>query len=364
MKNKLMIIVLVALFFVYSCDKKELGPTLELVNAPILSEVGDSTFTFNNDNANDTIFVLKWQKADYNVPTKISYNVEMAKAGTDFADPVVIVSGIADDSVGITAFTLNKYMTVDLQLAVAEESSVELRVNSFVGKSDPSPSNGVSVTAVTYEPPYHPVTMSIMSGGTELKVLNLLDDYVDNSVTITKTGMYEGYVWLTADNLSVTLLGGQDLVLDRDPKTFGTESNTVNGQVTTYTLSETAVDPITVDSAGYYRFKVDMDALTVEVTGVSWGVIGSGIPPYDWSTSVVMDYSIENDLWTVEVAAEAAEFKFRPNQTWDPLNYGDASPADGIPDEYGANIGIDAGNKIITLDLSEYPYSYSVQNGE
>ncbi|MBN2892605.1 MAG: SusE domain-containing protein [Bacteroidales bacterium] len=364
MKNNLIIVVLVALFFVYSCDKKELGPTLELINAPVLLEPENTTFTLSNDIAKDTILTLKWQKAVYNVPTEITYDVEMAEAGTNFANPIAIVSGISDDSVGITAFTLNKFMTVDLQLAVGEECQVEFRVNSFVGESDASLSNAVGISAVTFDPPYTPLTFTIMSGDTEIKVLNLLDDFVgDATLDVDQKGMYEGYVWLTADNLSITFLGGQDLVLNRDPKTLGSDSSKIVGQVTTHFLSETAVDPITVDSVGYYRFKIDMNESTVEVMGVAWGVIGSGIEPFDWSTSIVMDYSIDDDIWSVEVTTHDGEFKFRPNQTWDPLNYGDQNN-DGTLNEYGTNIPIEAGTKFITLKLSEFPYEFSVQNAK
>lgn len=333
--------------FVYSCDKKEMGPTLELINAPVLIEPESTSIIFSDEIA-DSVLTLKWLPAEYNVLTEIQYTLEVAEAGTNFANPIELVTTYAD-SASTTIFNINSAMTVDLGLPVGEEGSVEFRVLAFVGTSEKSASNNITISAVTFDPPYTPETMKIMSEGTELKVLNNLDDY-------DLPGVYEGYVWLDEDHLSVSFVGGDDAA-----KEIFSESNSEEGPIVTHVLSDEATDLIAVDTAGYYRFHIDMNTKTVDIMGTAWGVIGSAIPPYDWSTSVVMDYIATDDVWTVEVTTEAAEFKFRPNQTWDPLNYGDDG-ADGVPEEYGANIAVDAGTKVITLDLSEYPYSYTVEN--
>jgi hypothetical protein len=65
----------------------------------------------------------------------------------------------------------------------------------------------------------------------------------------------------------------------------------------------------------------------------------------------------------VTTVCSAGSFKFRANGSWD-LNYGDDSPADGVPDQ-GSNDNIniaDAGTYTITLDLSHAGnYTYSVK---
>ncbi len=341
----------------YSCDKKELGPTLEIVNAPVLFDLETTAYTLTKDNADDTIITFKWAKAEYNVPTEIYYTVEIAKAGTNFSKSAVIVTETHADSASITAFNLNLALTVELGLPVEEESKLEIRVNSYVGQSEPTPSNTIEISAITFNPPYTPASISIKSGDKELKVLKILDEYVGNTtLNIGETGLYEGYVWIKEGELSINFKGN-----DSENKTLGAESSTETGVITTYVLSKNATDPIVVDSVGYYRFKIDMNTSTVEIMGTKWGVIGSGIPPYDWSVSEEMIYSIDDDLWTVELEAQAGEFKFRPNQAWDPWNYGDDGN-DGTLNPYGANIPIEAGNKKITLDLSEFPYAYSIED--
>ncbi|MBN2662452.1 MAG: SusE domain-containing protein [Bacteroidales bacterium] len=361
--KKIITLILMVAVLLYSCEK-EVGPALELVTAPVLMGLDSTNFVLSDDVSADTIITFKWSKAEYNLATEIYYTVEIAEAGTNFSNPVVIISDTYADSASITAFTLNKFMAVNLGLGVGSVGMVEFRVNSYVGKSDPGVSNSVEVTATTYDPPYTPVTVSLMNGDVELKSISLLDEFVGNtSLNVTEYGMYEGYVWLTEGNLSITIKGGEDLILGREPRVYFSESSASVGAVTTHILAQDATNPITVDTAGYYRFKLNMNTLVLEVMPTCWGVIGSGIPPYDWSTSVVMVYSVEDDLWTTQVETHSAEFKFRPNQTWDPLNYGDDGN-NGTLNEYGSNIPVDAGTKIITLNLNQFPYEYSVQNAK
>ncbi|MCD4793903.1 MAG: SusE domain-containing protein [Bacteroidales bacterium] len=350
MKKYFFILTFTGLLFFFACEKTDFQ-ALEIKQIPVLVQPDSNNFVFSDETSEDTIVVLKWEEAEYNVATEVTYTIEMDAAGGDFSSPA-IMGTTSTDSLAVTVFNFNKYMTLDFGLPIGTESQVDIRVGAQCGESELSYSDIISLSATTYDPPYTPDSLFIMSVDTKLKSLALLNDYLDED------GIYEGYVWLGAGNLSVTLKGG-----DEQARVFGYVSDSYNDQVTTYDLDQTG-DPITVDSIGYYRFRVNLYDLSLEVMGTHWGVIGSAIPPYDWSVDVDMTYDQVNDLWTVQLTTDAAEFKFRPNDTWDPLNYGDDAPADGIPEEYGDNIPIDAGNKIITLDLSEFPYSYNEENAK
>ena len=72
-----------------------------------------------------------------------------------------------------------------------------------------------------------------------------------------------------------------------------------------------------------YAFDVDINALTIKLTKTDdWGIIGSSVPPYDWSKDVKMFYDGKYQVWTITADFKAGEFKFRANDAWD-LNYGD-----------------------------------------
>lgn len=351
MKKYIFLTTIIGLLFFFSCEK-EPGQVLELVKSATPETPTANNFVFSDETAEDTAVVIRWEAAEYDIMTPVSYIVEMDTAGGDFVNGIEMIKTSAD-SLPVTVFSFNNFMTKSLGMPVGVESEVNIRIGSKTGESAYDYSDPISIFATTYDPPYTPDSLYIMSGDTKLKSLALLDAFIESGI-ITEEGSYEGYVWLGADDQNVTLMGN-----DEEARVFGSESSSFADQVTTHSLAQSA-NAITVDSVGYYRFKLNLYTLELEVMGTEWGVIGSAIDPYDWSTSQVMDYDSETDLWSISTLTEAGEFKFRPNQTWDPLNYGDDG-ADLVPEEYGVNIVIGAGQHLITLDLGEFPYSYSVE---
>lgn len=341
------IIFVILVGAVFSC-KQEVGPVLEIVKNPVFISPGnDSSYVLTNDMADDTFAVFSWSEAEYNIPVQVSYTLEVDLKSNDFSDPIEIGT-VNNDSIMFTVFDMNVILTTKLGLSVGQASEISFRVGAHGAESEKSYSDVIDLTVTPYNPPYTPDSLFIMSGTTKLKSLALLDD----------NGNYEGYVWLDDANLSVTVKGS-----DAEALEFGYSAITDDNPVMIYDLNETG-DPITVDSAGYYRFKINMFDQTAEVMGTSWSIIGSAVYPYAWNGDIHLTYLAGEGIWQVSTDTVAngihdGEFKFRPNETWDPLNYGDDG-ADGIPDEYGANIAISAGNYTITLDLREYPYSYSV----
>lgn len=355
MKKYILIPITIGLLFFFSCEK-EPGQVLEAVQAPAFNALDENDFTLTDDIANDTVFVLEWSEAEYNPPSSAAYTLEADTAGGDFSEALKLTNASGTEF-SLTVFALNKLMTVDMEMPVGVKSGVDFRVGASVGESEVLYSDVISVTAVTYDPPYTPETMLIMAGDEELKSLNLLNEYMDDE------GWYEGYVYIDDPSAEITLQGG-----DEQARVFGYTGSPTLGdnddgeQLYFYDLEQDGT-AFTVDSIGYYRFRFNLFTMEASLMGTYWGVIGSAIPPYDWSVSQDMTYDPEEDIWTVEVETEDAKFKFRPNNTWNPLNYGDEE-GDGVPEEYGANIAVGAGTKLITLDLSEYPYAYSVENAK
>lgn len=106
-----------------------------------------------------------------------------------------------------------------------------------------------------------------------------------------------------------------------------------------------------------YAFDVDVNALTIKMTKTDdWGIIGSAIPPYDWSQDVDMFYDGKYQVWTITSNFKAGEFKFRANNDWS-LNYGDTG-ADGTLNAGGDNIKLTAdGNYTIQFDPVKLTYT-------
>lgn len=76
-------------------------------------------------------------------------------------------------------------------------------------------------------------------------------------------------------------------------------------------------------TAGVYAISVNVNALTISLTKTDdWGIIGSSIPPYDWSADVDMFYNGQRKMWEITGDFKAGEFKFRANNDWS-VAYGD-----------------------------------------
>jgi len=111
--------------------------------------------------------------------------------------------------------------------------------------------------------------------------------------------------------------------------------------------------------AGYYKMNVDINDLTYTVTNTTWGLIGSATPD-EWNSDQDMTYDPVEKVWTITLNLTAGEIKFRANNAWD-LDYGD-NEGDGFLEQGGGNIQVASGGTYtVTLDLSDYPYSYSVE---
>ncbi len=353
MKKYILSIAALSIMLFFSCEKEE-GKVLELITEPVLEELATNDFTFNEETAEDKI-TFKWTKAEYNIFTEAKYVLFADKVGGDFSNAIEVATS-SDTSVSITVLELNKLMTLSFNIPVESIGNIHFKIGSRAGVSsiNLAMSNSIELRAKTYLPPYTPETFKIMVDGEEVKEFELIEDE-------EKDGYYEGYVYIKDANSEIILKGGDEQASEYGYTGSGTpEGDGDKAQRLIYDLLEDG-DPIKVDSAGYWQIRFDMNTKKMGVMGTSWGVIGSGIPPYDWSISQNMEYDKAKDIWKITIEeAHAGEFKFRPNSTWDPLNYG-ASDKDGVPGEYGDNLPIEEGRKTITLDLSKYPYSYKVE---
>lgn len=115
-------------------------------------------------------------------------------------------------------------------------------------------------------------------------------------------------------------------------------------------------------TAACYKFNVDVNALTISLTKTDdWGIIGSAIPPYDWSADLNMFYDGKYQVWTITGDFKAGEFKFRANNGWD-LNYG-SNANDGTLQAGGSNIPLASdGNYTIKFDPVALTYTVTKNN--
>lgn len=314
-------------------------PTAPVLETPTASE----GITYTKEDANNSI-EFTWAGSDFGYKASITYGVQISPT-SDFSQKTTLLtsealSGTAKVSAINTALLSWKF-------AINEPATISARAFATVGSGTDSVFSEVLQYTVTpyedlpdYPMIYVPGAYQGWSPGAEN---GRLFSYNSNSI-------YEG---------TIRLDGGDPVEFKVTPAANwdnswgGSLTATSNGYAGT-------LDPSGGNfsvTAGTYEYTVDVNNLTIKLVKTDdWGIIGSAIPPYDWSADLNMFYNGQREMWEVTDDFKAGEFKFRANDAWD-LNYGD-NDADQTLDAGGANIQLPAdGNYTIRLDLVNNTYT-------
>jgi hypothetical protein len=344
MKNKFKI-VLVALVFagLWSCTDEQNFQILEAKGdfQVVTPEAGTSIVLTPELQTNPAI-TLTWESADFTTPTQITYTVEMALTGTEFAD-IITAATSNGNNVTWTVADLNG-AAVAAGLTPFTEGSVDVRVKASAGGQDQY-SNVINLLITPYStdlpklavpgnhqgwnPPSAPRIAASSFGETD----------------------YEGYVWLDGEFKFVgpTPAGVFDWGAGPD---YG-DDGSFSGVLVEQNESNCSA------AVGYYRVRANTTTLTYSTEPTSWGIIGAATP-LSWDNSTPLTYNATNKTWEGDLAMTAGEFKFRANGAWT-INLGGDPDADGSMNYDGPNLSVAAaGNYHVVLDLSnprQYTYT-------
>ena len=263
------------------------------------------------------------------------------KADNDMAEGVIFpiaFDGIRTKTWGGTTFIIHAAIggTIDPAAYGVDGGWAGLRatkelVSKFIDISGLSKGKAVSPKAS-----YPEIFMPGAHNGWDPGTANALGSYNDD-------GVYEGYQYLTS---------GTEFKFTPE-RDWDTDWGDTGADGTL----EVGGGNISVTSDGYYKIDVDIPNLTYTLTKTDWGIIGSGVPPYDWSADANMTLDTETGIWSAILTLRDGVMKFRANDGWD-INYGDNEP-DGFLDAGGNDIAITAGKYLITLDLSTPDYTFT-----
>ena len=260
-----------------------------------------------------------------------TYFLEACKAGNNFADAVVVYSGIQDTSIKISVSDLNGKLLSkfdgDAVTATDWRIRAVLVVDAGTGaagtSTDPfeysSPAKNASVTL------YGLPRLDLVNSGMTQKIESALGD-----------GKYFGFVKLDATK-PFTLF-------DPDAnKTYGASGSAL-------ALNGTAIP---VGATGWHKLTVDVKALTYKLEEYQIGLVGSATPN-GWNTpDSNMDYDVKAGTWKITITLVDGEIKFRLNDGW-AWNLGYRPGGKNLEDLFhnGDNIAVTAGNYTITLTIT------------
>lgn len=347
MKNKLNIflVALISIGF-WSCeDEQDLLFSTPPAEFTILTPDAGTSLVLTPELDTNPALTVSWEDADYGTPTAVTYTVEIAEGGTEFANPIE-VSTTNGTAITWTVLELNN-AAVAAGLTPFVEEALDVRIKSNVGTTGSQPvySNVVTVLVTTFStslpaiavpgnhqgwnPPTAPTLASSAFGETD----------------------YEGYVWLD---------GGYKFLAPDGSGAFnwGNTDWGDDGSFSGVLVEQGESD--CQSPAGYYRVKADTDLLTYSTELTTWGIVGAATPG-GWDASTPLTYNADSKMWEGVVVLTAGEFKFRANDAWT-INYG-GDPAAMTQD--GSNLSVDAGGTyLVKLNLSNprlYTYELIAQ---
>ncbi len=291
----------------------------------------------------ENLITFDWSAADYGFDASITYTVQMSLT-EDFASPATLVSNQGLTGTAVVG-DINSIL-IARGLAIGVETTVYCRVISSVAAVlEPMVSTGLSYAVTPYEAlPDFPMLYvpGEYQGWAPGDVNGRIYSYGSNNI-------YEGIVRFVDTDASGTVAFKITSDPDWDHTNWGG----------TITDGEGVLDPTGGDytiAPGVYKITVDKDALTIKLVKTEdWGIIGSAIPPYDWSVDIDMFYNGQRKMWEITGDFLGAEFKFRADDAW-AVNFGDTG-GDGSLEQDGSNIPLAAdGNYTIRLDAVEKTY--------
>ena len=349
MKKIFNLLFLLTLVFAVSCDNED----QELLS---LSAVGSGEITAP---ANGTTIVLDpteqqtnpgltvtWNKADYGVPTNISYTVEFAKTGTSFAEP--FLAGITSNTVMSWSIQEFNGAAVTAGLTPFLEEGLDIRVTSKVGSLGvmPQTSAPITVYVTTFTPDLPKIAVPGNHQGWDPPSAPLMA-----ASAFGKTD-FEGYMWLDG--------GYKFIAPDDNGNFFWGNTDWGDDGSSSGVLVESDETDCVADPAGYYFVKANTTDLTYSIAAVNWGIIGEATPT-GWDSDTDMIYDPASRTLSVDIDLTPGPFKFRGNDEWGAFDLGTLDDDNHL--QNGGDLTFDgaAGNYHVVLDLSNpRAYTYSI----
>ena len=326
MKNTIKLLIAFISLLTLSCTDDVEQKIAEAKSSGITLLAPTSSFNLILDGSklNDLATTFVWNdSANSSAGTTVSYTIEVAKSGTNFAAPV---------SLGTTT-SLHKDVTVGnldtaakaLKMPALVEGLMDVRIKSSAGSS-----NHFTIKVTPYQPNW-----GIIGDATPLG-WGSSTDMIYNATTDTYS-------------ISLDLTAGEfKFRLDNSWTTnYGDDGNNLS--------LEAGGSNIAV--AGRYTIVANFNTKTYRITRLvnAWGVIGDATPT-GWGADTLMDYDPVTQKYSIIMKMAVGSFKFRLNHDWG-TNYGD-NGNDLSLDGGGANIAIAApGTYYITADFTGLTYT-------
>ncbi len=319
---------------IFSCSDDDYTMLDGNAQAPTLAVSGETTQVLLSENADQEALSFNWNEVVFNVDVApVSYILEVAAGGTDFAAPTVLQNSTST-SYTMTVGQLNARAIV-AGILPETQGTMDFRVIARIGET--SNSDLVSQTiSITVTPYTDEIDISTTWGVVGSATPNGWDgpdipfwQTGDDNVFVAYANLVDGEIKFRENNDWTNNYGGSG-------------GNLVAGG-----------DNIPV-TAGKYKITINLNNLTYNIETWSLGIVGSATPNGWDGPDVVLNFDPSSDQFRAIVNLADGEMKFRLNNDWG-MNWGDDG-ADGTLEPGGANIVVAAGKYVVTVNMNDMTY--------
>ena len=301
--------------------------------APTLTVAGDTNLVLLSENSDMEAASFSWNEVNLNVNTPVTYILQAALGGTDFAAPATLQNSM-DTSFSMTVAQLNS-RAINMGILPETQGNIDFRVVARFGNTD---SHDLIST---------PITLTVTP---YTDVLDLSTDWgIVGSATPNGWDGPDIPFWQTGtENVFVAyanLIDGEIKFRENnewDNNYGGSGGNLVAGG-----------DNIVV-TEGKYKVTIDFNNMTYVIEAFSIGIVGDAAPNGWDGPDVPLIYDPTSDQFRAVVQFTDGEMKFRLNNDWG-VNWGDDG-ADGTLEAGGANIPVTAGKYVVTVNMNDMTY--------
>lgn len=343
-KNFNIILVLLTLFISFSCSDDR-DPILEKANAKAaqFKSAPSGTYIVTETNLPNVFETFVITPPKYNINTEYIYQLEAAKSGTNFENPVNLGSSTNNEYIKIKYSEINA-VALSLGATNLVPFSIDVRIKSNIKNTTDylySSAATFTVTPFVAGPIYNYIDLFLIGDATaanwdnnanNMNMFPLLKDKANQNV-YTFTGYFK--------------TGGFKILPTKGDwsKQYGFSSPGV------LAVNDGGSGNIPVSSNGYYKLTVNTLAATYTLeslpdpTNTYSAISIIGTVNGNWNTDTDLTLSSgDSHIWYTTTTLNEGEFKFRANHDW-AANWGAGQEFFGTGTNNGPNIPLAKGWK-------------------
>jgi starch-binding outer membrane protein SusE/F len=288
-KNLIIYLTFIGLISLLSgCEK---DGTKVVISDPVVAPtlVTLPNLTLQRVNASNTL-VFVGTPVDPGFQASATYSLEACAKGTNFADPISVITGVQDTAMKTTVSELNTILLTKFPADAVSEVDFRIRCLMTVDAgTGAEPMVYISATKTANVTTYGPPTLALTTAGT-----------VQGIYSPTDNKKYAG--WIYTDGTGFTFTNKDD------GKVYG-EGPTAGKLVENGT-------PIVLEAGGY-DLTVDMtdpNNITFTSLDVTIGSIGDAVGGWGGDTKMIFNFT--DRTWNTTKDVIAGGIKFRSRNTW------------------------------------------------